>query len=156
MRLNRGFNIAAILSIVAMGILPLAGQEASAGATVRTRSGLRWVDLQVGEGETPDPGSTCQVFYRGWFYEDGKRGELFDTSRGVPFSFVLGAGNVIPGWEEGVATMRPKGTRVLVVPPHLAYGQRGSTGGVIPPNATLMFEIRLLQVKPTEGLIESR
>lgn len=109
-----------------------------------TDSGLKYHDFEVGEGPSPEEGQTVFVHYTGWL-EDGTK---FDSSidRGQPFSFVLGVGNVIPGWDEGVATMKVGGKRQLVIPPELGYGDQGA-GGVIPPGATLVFEVELLDVK---------
>jgi peptidylprolyl isomerase len=110
-----------------------------------TASGLKYYDIVEGTGATPTAGQTVSVHYTGWL-EDGTQ---FDSSidRGQPFTFVLGQGNVIPGWDEGVATMKVGGKRQLVVPPDLGYGESGA-GGVIPPNATLIFEVELLDVQP--------
>ena len=110
-----------------------------------TDSGLKYYDIVEGDGETPQAGQTVEVNYTGWL-QDGTK---FDSSveRGQPFSFVLGTGNVIPGWDEGVATMKVGGKRQLVIPPELAYGEAGS-GGVIPPNATLIFDVELLSIQP--------
>jgi peptidylprolyl isomerase len=113
-----------------------------------TSSGLQFVDLRPGTGKTPAAGQTCAVLYRGWLYADKKRGKLFDSAQDPrkPFRFQIGQGQVIPGWDEGVATMKAGGKRALIVPPALGYGDQGS-GDAIPPNATLLFEVELLSVK---------
>jgi FKBP-type peptidyl-prolyl cis-trans isomerase FkpA len=115
-----------------------------------TASGLQYDDTAPGTGEEASAGQRVSVHYTGWLHDpaaaDG-RGKKFDSSkdRGDPFRFALGAGQVIGGWDEGVQGMRVGGTRVLLIPPHLGYGSRGA-GGVIPPNATLVFEVELLGV----------
>ena len=111
-----------------------------------TASGLQYDDKVPGTGKLAEAGTSVSVHYTGWLYEDGTRGAKFDSSkdRNDPFEFDLGAGMVIKGWDEGVQGMHEGGTRVLVVPPQLGYGARGA-GGVIPPNATLMFEVELLR-----------
>jgi peptidylprolyl isomerase len=110
-----------------------------------TASGLKYYDLKTGTGDMPTTGQTVVVHYTGWL-EDGTQ---FDSSldRDEPFSFAVGEGNVIPGWDEGVATMKVGGVRQLVIPADLAYGESGA-GGVIPPNATLIFEVELLEIQP--------
>jgi len=113
-----------------------------------TPSGLKITDTQAGTGATPKTGQTCVMHYTGWLYQDGKKGAKFDSSvdRGQPFEFPIGTGRVIKGWDEGVASMKVGGKRTLIIPPELGYGARGA-GGVIPPNATLVFEVELLGVK---------
>lgn len=111
---------------------------------VTTPSGLEYIDLVPGTGPVAQPGQTATVHYTGWLL-DGKK---FDSSRdrGQPFSFPLGGGQVIKGWDEGVVNMRVGGQRRLIVPPELGYGPKGA-GGVIPPCATLVFDVELLGVK---------
>ena len=113
-----------------------------------TASGLTIIDNKVGSGASPKIGQTAVVHYTGWLYQDGKKGKQFDSSRtrGEPFEFPLGQGKVIPGWDEGVETMKVGGKRTLIVPPQLGYGAAGA-GGAIPPNSTLLFEVELLGVK---------
>ena len=110
-----------------------------------TPSGLQYDDTVTGTGAEAQAGQDVSVHYTGWLYQGGSKGAKFDSSkdRNDPFSFELGAGMVIRGWDEGVQGMRVGGTRVLVIPPELGYGARGA-GGVIPPNATLLFEVELL------------
>lgn len=109
-----------------------------------TPSGLRYKDIVVGTGESPQTGQTVTVHYTGTL----TNGSKFDSSRdrGQPFSFPIGAGRVIKGWDEGVATMKMGGRRELVIPPELGYGSRGA-GGVIPPNATLIFDVELISAQ---------
>ena len=111
-------------------------------------NGIRIIDEAVGEGAEPAKGQRVSVHYTGWLDQGGTPGKKFDSSRdrGQPFSFTLGAGEVISGWDIGVATMRVGGRRRLVLPPEHAYGARGA-GGVIPPNATLIFDVELLGVR---------
>ena len=113
---------------------------------ITTASGLQYEDTVVGTGAAAQAGQHVRVHYTGWLFYGGERGKKFDSSkdRGTPFGFALGAGQVIKGWDEGVQGMQEGGTRVLVIPPELGYGARGA-GGVIPPNATLMFEVELLR-----------
>lgn len=111
-------------------------------------TGLMFEDSVVGEGAEACAGQDVSVHYTGWLLYGGERGRKFDSSkdRGEPFRFALGAGQVIRGWDEGVQGMKVGGTRVLTIPPALGYGARGA-GGVIPPNATLIFEVELLAVE---------
>lgn len=113
-----------------------------------TASGLSYEDPVVGPGDEAKSGDDVSVHYTGWLLYGGERGRKFDSSkdRGEPFAFSLGAGQVIRGWDEGVQGMKVGGTRVLTIPPGLAYGARGA-GGVIPPNATLIFEVELLAIE---------
>ncbi len=111
-------------------------------------SGLQFEDTKAGDGAQPKTGQTCVMHYTGWLWENGQKGNKFDSSvdRGRPFEFQIGRGMVIKGWDEGVATMGIGGKRTLLIPPDLGYGARGA-GGVIPPNATLLFEVELLATK---------
>jgi peptidylprolyl isomerase len=115
---------------------------------ITTPSGLCFEDTQVGTGPTPAQGQTCSMHYTGWLWVNGAKGTKFDSSldRGRPFDFPLGMGRVIKGWDEGVATMKVGGKRTLLIPPQLGYGERGAAG-VIPPNATLVFDVELLGVR---------
>lgn len=125
--------------------LAVAGQA----ATAVTTPGLQKVDSVVGNGKLAVPGSTVSVHYTGWLYAPKaakQHGAQFDSSRdGEPFTFVLGAGKVIPGWDQGVAGMKVGGKRTLIIPAALGYGARGA--GPIPPNANLIFDVELLGVK---------
>jgi FKBP-type peptidyl-prolyl cis-trans isomerase FkpA len=112
---------------------------------ITTPSGLQYIDTTPGTGATASAGQHVHVHYTGWLYQDGQQGAKFDSSRdrNDPFAFSLGAGMVIKGWDEGVAGMKIGGKRTLIIPPQLGYGARGA-GGVIPPNATLKFDVELL------------
>ena len=137
------------LALAATFSLPLDLAAAQTpGRKMTTASGLQIIDTTVGTGATPARGQTCVMHYTGWLYENGVKGKKFDSSvdRGEPFEFPIGTGRVIRGWDEGVATMKVGGKRTLIIPPALGYGERGA-GGVIPPNATLMFDVELLGVK---------
>jgi peptidylprolyl isomerase len=128
--------------------LPFAGTALAQETTVTTPSGLKIEDTKVGEGASPATGQTCVMHYTGWLYENGQKGRKFDSSvdRGEPFEFPIGTGRVIKGWDEGVASMKVGGKRTLIIPPELGYGARGA-GGVIPPNATLIFDVELLGIR---------
>jgi peptidylprolyl isomerase len=129
------------------GVLALS-ESADAQHTVTTPSGLKYIDTKVGTGASPHTGQTCVMHYTGWLYEGGQKGAKFDSSvdRGEPFAFKIGMHQVIAGWDEGVATMKVGGKRTLIIRPDLGYGARGA-GGVIPPNATLLFDVELLAIK---------
>ncbi len=147
-----GVLMALVLVTASAGLLaagaPTKAMAQAAGKTMTTPSGLQITDTKVGEGATPKPGQICVMHYTGWLYQDGAKGKKFDSSvdRGEPFEFAIGRRQVIGGWDEGVATMKVGGKRTLVIPPELGYGARGA-GGVIPPNATLIFDVELLGVK---------
>lgn len=138
--------ISALSGAVAAGA-PATARAETAGTTT-TPSGLKITDIRIGTGPMPQIGQTCVMHYTGWLYQNGAKGKKFDSSldRGQPFEFRIGAHQVIGGWDEGVATMKVGGKRTLIIPPELGYGARGA-GGVIPPNATLIFDVELLDVK---------
>ncbi len=142
------------LSAPAMGQAPAGSAPANSqsssnmGAKVNE---LQKIDVQAGTGAEAVAGKAVIVHYTGWLYDPaapGNKGAKFDSSldRKVPFGFTLGTGRVIRGWDEGVAGMKVGGKRTLVIPPQMGYGERGA-GGVIPPNATLLFDVELIEVK---------
>lgn len=135
----------AVLLLTAFLVVP---QMSDAQETITTASGLSYIDTKLGDGAAAKDGQDVVVHYTGWLYENGAKGDKFDSSvdRGQPFSFPLGAGRVIRGWDEGVAGMKPGGQRTLIIPPALGYGAAGA-GGVIPPNATLLFEVEFIEAK---------
>jgi peptidylprolyl isomerase len=140
-------NATLVFDVELVGIAPgppEAPTEVDEADLVTTESGLQYFDLEEGSGDTPQDGQMVAVHYTGWL-EDGT---MFDSSllRGSPFQFPVGAGQVIPGWDEGVGTMKVGGKRQLVIPAELAYGEQGA-GGVIPPDATLIFEVELVDVQ---------
>jgi peptidylprolyl isomerase len=154
----RNYKLASALAAFALSLAPAIGFGAdeppapastpAQGDTVTTESGLKYIDTVVGTGATPKTGQTCVMHYTGWLYENGEKGKKFDSSvdRGKPFEFPIGQKRVIAGWDEGVATMKVGGKRTLIIPPDLGYGARGA-GGAIPPNATLIFDVELLDLK---------
>jgi peptidylprolyl isomerase len=147
--LLRAITAAALGGALALTALLAAPASAQTqGKTMTTASGLQITDSKVGTGAQPKTGQTCVMHYTGWLYQNGAKGAKFDSSfdRGEPFEFAIGRGQVIKGWDEGVATMQVGGKRTLIIPPQLGYGARGA-GGVIPPNATLIFDVELLGVK---------
>ena len=140
---RRGVLLALAATVAAATITPTRAQP-----VMTTPSGLKIIDTQPGTGASPKTGQTCVMHYTGWLYEDGTKGKKFDSSvdRNEPFEFKIGMRQVIAGWDEGVSTMKVGGKRTLIIPPELGYGARGA-GGVIPGNATLMFDVELLGVK---------
>ena len=135
-----------ILILLVMGVLMCATEGMA--DMVKTASGLGYVDHNVGDGAEAVAGKTVQVHYTGWLNDNDQKGKKFDSSvdRGQQFSFPLGAGRVIRGWDEGVAGMKVGGKRTLYIPAELGYGARGA-GGAIPPNADLIFDVELFGVK---------
>ncbi|HEX5647365.1 MAG TPA: FKBP-type peptidyl-prolyl cis-trans isomerase [Nitrospira sp.] len=138
------YRVALIAMLVLTSFFGVGGSMAENNQEVTMPSGLKYLDQVVGTGDTAVAGKTVSVHYTGWL-ENGKK---FDSSvdRGQPFSFPLGAGRVIKGWDEGVQGMKVGGKRKLTIPSELGYGSRGA-GGVIPPNATLIFDVELLGVR---------
>ncbi len=133
--------------LIATALMAMAPMMAIAevGKTVQTPSGLTYKDTTEGTGATPKTGQTVVVHYTGWLKQNDQK---FDSSvdRGEPFKFQIGKGQVIPGWDEGVATMKVGGARQLIIPSELAYGASG-VPGAIPPNSTLVFDVELLKVE---------
>jgi FKBP-type peptidyl-prolyl cis-trans isomerase len=139
----------AVLALAIAAAVPLLGRvDAATNQVIEMPNGLKYTDTKTGDGATATPGNKVSVHYTGWLYNNGAKGAKFDSSvdRGQPFQFTLGAHQVIAGWDEGVAGMKVGGKRTLIIPPELGYGARGA-GGVIPPNATLMFDVELLGVQ---------
>ncbi len=161
--MKRLIRPAALAALYAASITPLYADETKAASTPvpaaesSKESGAPAIidklvikDIKAGDGTAAAAGKGVLVHYTGWLYDPGKpdqQGAMFDSSRkGQPFGFTLGAGMVIKGWDEGVAGMKKGGQRTLIIPPDMAYGARGA-GGVIPPNATLVFDVELLEVR---------
>jgi len=129
-------------------VTPFGRSEAATNQVIEMPNGLKYTDTKTGDGASATSGNKVSVHYTGWLYNNDAKGAKFDSSvdRGKPFQFTLGAHQVIAGWDEGVAGMKVGGKRTLIIPPELGYGARGA-GGVIPPNATLMFDVELLGVQ---------
>jgi FKBP-type peptidyl-prolyl cis-trans isomerase FkpA len=150
--------VAALVALPAPGQTPAkpSADSAPVSSTTVSKFGanvteLKTIDQKQGSGDEAAAGKTVVVHYTGWLYDPAKpdgHGQKFDSSvdRNVPFAFLLGTGKVIKGWDEGVAGMKVGGKRTLVIPPQKAYGEKGA-GGVIPPNATLLFDVELIEVK---------
>ena len=139
----------AVLALAIAAAVPLLGRvDAATNQVIEMPNGLKYTDTKIGDGATATSGNKVSVHYTGWLYNNGAKGAKFDSSvdRGQPFQFTLGAHQVIAGWDEGVAGMKVGGKRTLIIPPELGYGARGA-GSVIPPNATLMFDVELLGVQ---------
>jgi FKBP-type peptidyl-prolyl cis-trans isomerase len=137
--------IAAVIAYLATIAVPASAQDAN---PVELVDGLKYTDTKIGDGAVAEKGYIGSVQYAGWLYKNGNRGAKFDSSldAGKPITFKLGAGQVIPGWDEGISGMKTGGKRTLIIPPTLAYGPKGS-GGVIPPNATLIFDVELVTAR---------
>jgi FKBP-type peptidyl-prolyl cis-trans isomerase FkpA len=140
-------SAAAAALVLSLTAPPLAAQGVP-GKMSELPSGLKYTDTTIGTGTEAIKGKKVSVHYTWWLYNNGAKGAKFDSSvdRGQPFGFALGAGQVIRGWDEGVAGMKIGGKRTLIIPPELGYGARGAPGA-IPPNATLMFDVELLGVQ---------
>jgi FKBP-type peptidyl-prolyl cis-trans isomerase len=140
------FAVAAVaFGLFAAIVGPAHAQE---GKTIELVDGLKYIDTKIGTGETAQKGLLVSLNYTGWLYKNGNKGAEFDSSKnsGKPLTFKLGVGQVIPGWDEGISGMKIGGQRTLIIPPELAYGTKGA-GAVIPPNATLLFEVELVAVR---------
>ncbi len=145
----------AVLMLVSLLCLPFGLGPALAQSTpaqsnvINLPSGLRIIEDKIGNGDTAESGKTVTVNYTGWLYQNGGKGPKFDSSldRNQPFKFVLGAGQVIQGWDQGVIGMKVGGKRTLIIPPDLAYADQNVGNGLIPPWSTLIFEVELLDVE---------
>jgi FKBP-type peptidyl-prolyl cis-trans isomerase FkpA len=147
MILMRFVGAAIALALLAV-VIPFGRSNAATNQVIEMPNGLKYTDDTTGNGTEATAGKKVSVHYTGWLYNNGVKGAKFDSSvdRGQPFQFTLGAHQVIAGWDEGVAGMKVGGKRTLIIPPELGYGARGA-GGVIPANATLMFDVELLGVQ---------
>ena len=140
-----------MLSVVALAVMAAVPRQRAEAQQPTDVKGLKMIDHNIGTGATAVAGKTVAVHYTGWLFDSAapeNKGKKFDSSRdrGDAFKFPLGGGRVIAGWDQGVAGMKVGGQRTLVIPPELGYGARGA-GGVIPPNATLVFDVELLGVE---------
>jgi FKBP-type peptidyl-prolyl cis-trans isomerase len=135
----------AVAGFLAAIAVPAAAQE---GKTTELADGLKYTDTKIGDGTLAEKGFIVAVQYTGWLYKNGNKGAQFDSSldRGKPITFKLGADQVIKGWDEGISGMKAGGKRTLIIPPNLAYGASGANG-VIPPNATLIFDVELVSAR---------
>ena len=139
----------AALALAFLAVSTPAGRsDAADNQVTEMPDGLKYTDTKIGDGATARAGNKVSVHYTGWLSDNGAKGKKFDSSldRNQPFQFTLGAHQVIAGWDEGVAGMKVGGKRTLTIPPELGYGARGF-GAVIPPNATLIFDVELVQVQ---------
>jgi peptidylprolyl isomerase len=141
------FHALPVLAALALVAAPLP-VIAQSPATTTTATGIKITDTKVGTGAGAEPGQMLKMHYTGWVSQNGAKGKKFDSSldHGQPFEFRLSAGQVIAGWDQGILGMKVGGKRTLVIPPEMGYGARGA-GGVIPPNATLIFDVELLEIK---------
>src|ERR1700688_1585963 len=139
-------SIAVAMLLVLGAAAPVVMTATSAEAAQQDQ--FKIIDVKAGTGAVAKPGQKVTVNYTGWLYEHGAKGKKFDSSldHGTPFTFALGAGNVIPGWDKGVAGMKVGGKRTLIIPSDLGYGAAGTPDGAIPPGATLIFDVDLLKV----------
>jgi FKBP-type peptidyl-prolyl cis-trans isomerase FkpA len=137
--------IAAAIGFLAVIAAPVGAQE---GKPIELADGLKYTDTKMGDGAEAQKGYIVSVQYTGWLYKNGNKGAKFDSSRDrdKPITFKLGAGQVIAGWDEGIAGMKVGGQRTLIIPPDLAYGAKGANG-IIPPNATLTFDVELVSAR---------
>ena len=139
---------ASVVFAIIAAFTPTGRSDAADNQVIEMPDGLKYTDTKTGDGATAKSGNKVSVQYTGWLSDTGAKGKKFDSSvdRGQPFQFTLGAKQVIAGWDEGVAGMKVGGKRTLTIPPELGYGSRGAPGA-IPPNATLIFDVELLQVQ---------
>ena len=138
----------AALALAIIAVFAPVGRSDAANQVIEMPDGLKYTDTKTGDGATAKAGNKVSVHYTGWLANNGAKGKKFDSSvdRGQPFQFTLGAKQVIAGWDEGVAGMKVGGRRKLVIPPDLAYGTAGAPPD-IPPGATLVFDVELLDVR---------